>query len=264
MNEKYEIEPIGFFKTDADEKYAVSRQPSVIKGNRGKIVLNAGCHFEEALKDLEGFDRIFVLYRFHKNSSWKPKVMPPRGDQKRGLFATRSPHRPNFLGLSCIELTSIEGLVLNVVNHDLLDGTPIFDIKPYLVYADCFPDAKQGWLDSVGDEQMFLIKWQGIATEKLNFLESNGGIAFALNIEPRLTVCPFPKKQNRIRLLKDGLYEIAYKTWRVSFSLDLEHHVVIIQDVYSGYDKETLEGRKACPYDDLELHLQFNKIFQLI
>ena len=251
------IEPIGFFQALEDEKYAVSRQPGVIK-NAGKIILNPHCNYEAALEDLDGFDRIFVIYQFHRNTSWKPKVLPPRGDKKRGVFATRSPHRPNFLGLSCLELTKVEGLNLSVINHDLLDGTPIFDIKPYLVYADSFPNAKQGWLDSLKNEEKFTIEWTEAAAKKLEFLK-NWNIPITSNILPRLTVHPFPKMQNRIKDLQNGFYEIAFKTWRISYKINFNQ--IIISDIYSGYDVETLAGEKLCPYDDLECHLQFINFF---
>lgn len=257
MPNSYEIEPIGYFHAAEDEKYGVARQSGVIKGNLGKIVLNPKNNLKEALKDLEGFDRIFVIYRFHRNDSWKPKVMPPRGDKKRGVFATRSPHRPNFLGLSCLELGSIDGLTLHVMNHDLLDGTPIFDIKPYIPYADSFPEAKQGWLDELKDEKRFTIHWNDRSSSKLKFLQDKWNVPLETNIHSRLVLHPFPRKQNRIRDRGDGLYEIAYKTWRLSFNVDKDNGLVLIQDIYSGYDKETLKGEKACLYGDLDCHLDF-------
>ena len=134
----FSCEPIGYFHSNAQERYNLPSQPGVLDGSEGKIILNPHCHFEQALEDLKGFDRIWVVFWFHRNESWKPKVLPPRGGIKRGLFATRSPHRPNPIGISCLELKEIHGLELIVKNHDLLDGTPILDIKPYLVYADSF------------------------------------------------------------------------------------------------------------------------------
>lgn len=254
------IEPIGFFHAVEDEKYAVSRQSGVIR-NAGKIILNPHCNYEAALEDLDGFDRIFVIYQFDRNTSWKPKVLPPRGDKKRGVFATRSPHRPNFLGLSCLELTKVDGLTLSVINHDLLDGTPIFDIKPYLVYADSFPNAKQGWLDQLQKDEKFSIEWIEAAKEKLEFLKKEWNVSLDSNIYPRLAVHPFPKKQNRIKDLQNGIFEIAFKTWRVIYKVKLNH--IIILDIYSGYDAATLAGEKISPYDDLECHLQFIKKFKV-
>jgi tRNA-Thr(GGU) m(6)t(6)A37 methyltransferase TsaA len=252
----YNLDPIGFFHAKEDEKYAVSRQSGVIKGNTGEIILNPGCNFEAALEDLDGFDRIFVIYRFDRNNSWKPKVLPPRGEKKRGVFATRSPHRPNFLGLSCLELVKITGLTLHVKNHDLIDGTPIFDIKPYIVYADSFPNAKQGWLLDLEPQVEYRINWNDESSCKRDFLENVLKVPIIANITPRLSIHPFPKKQNRICSLENSYYEIAYKTWRVKFSVDETE--ITVCDIYSGYDAETLRGEKACPYGDLKTHLHFN------
>ena len=117
-----------------------------------------GNNFEQALDDIEGMERLWLIYLFHRNQGWKPKVMPPRGDKKRGLFATRSPHRPNSIGMSCVRLESREGRKLWVSEYDLLDRTPILDVKPYLPYADSFPDAKTGWLEGLEDDE-FEIEW---------------------------------------------------------------------------------------------------------
>jgi tRNA-Thr(GGU) m(6)t(6)A37 methyltransferase TsaA len=105
----------------------------------------------EILRDLEGFERIWVIFAFHKSEGWKAMVRPPRGNAKRGVLATRSPHRPNAIGLSAVELVAVEGRNLRVRGMDFLDGTPILDIKPYVPYADAFPGAKAGWIDEVDD-----------------------------------------------------------------------------------------------------------------
>lgn len=106
----------------------------------------------ESLQDLEGFDRVWLIYHLHRSEGWRARVKPPRGPRRaRGLFATRSPHRPNPIGLSCVRLVSVDGPGRRVVvaDVDLLDGTPILDLKPYVPYADAFPDARAGWVDEV-------------------------------------------------------------------------------------------------------------------
>ncbi len=145
----YEINPIGYFYSQHREKSDVPRQPSVNVPNEGVIILNPHSGFEQALEGLEEFDRIWVLFRFHQNQQWKPKVLPPRGMSKQGVFATRSPHRPNFIGLSCVQLKQIEGLKVYIRYHDLLDQTPILDLKPYLNYADSFHSERQGWIEQL-------------------------------------------------------------------------------------------------------------------
>ncbi len=146
--------PIGFIRSPYRCRMDAPHQPPVVEGTESGEVAEASIELdpslpEEALRDLVGFERIWVIFVFHRSEGWKPLVKPPRGRGKRGVFATRSPHRPNAIGLSALELVAIEGHALRVKGVDLLDGTPILDIKPYIPYADAFPDAKAGWIDEV-------------------------------------------------------------------------------------------------------------------
>jgi tRNA (adenine37-N6)-methyltransferase len=104
---------------------------------------------EKVIQDLGGFDRLWLIFAFHRSEGWKSSVKPPRGGPKRGVLATRSPHRPDSIGLSAVELAKIEGRTLHLRGVDLLDGTPVLDIKSYVPYADAFPDAKAGWIDDL-------------------------------------------------------------------------------------------------------------------
>src|SRR6266851_5725324 len=126
------VRPIGFLRSPFGERVNAPRQPYAAKGVRGTIELLADRNFEHALSDLEAWDHIWVIFWFHLNESWRPKVLPPRSNKRRGVFSTRSAHRPNPIGLSVVELESIEGLTLHVRNLDILDGTPVLDIKPYV------------------------------------------------------------------------------------------------------------------------------------
>jgi tRNA-Thr(GGU) m(6)t(6)A37 methyltransferase TsaA len=101
------------------------------------------------LQDLQGFERVWLIFAFHLSEGWKPMVKPPRGGPKRGVLATRSPHRPNALGLAAGDLLQVEGRTLLLGGVDLLAGTPVLDIKPYVPYADAFPHAKAGWIDEL-------------------------------------------------------------------------------------------------------------------
>ena len=118
-----------------------------------------------ALKDLEGFDWIWVIAWLHLNERWNPTVMPPRGPRvRRGTLATRAPHRPNPIGLSAVKLLNIEGATLHVEGIDLLDRTPILDIKPYVTYCDAFPDAYCGYVSDMereGDREADIFGQQG-------------------------------------------------------------------------------------------------------
>ncbi len=144
------MQAIGRVHSPYRERFAAPRQPSLGRPEPACIELNAGMNFEQALQDLDGFSHIWVLYWMHLNRGWNPTVMPPRGPRiRRGLFATRAPHRPNSIGLSVVRLDRIEGRRLYIREHDMLDGTPVLDIKPYLAYADAHPEAGAGWTAAI-------------------------------------------------------------------------------------------------------------------
>jgi tRNA-Thr(GGU) m(6)t(6)A37 methyltransferase TsaA len=140
--------PIGTISTPYSSRYSAPRQPATAGGTViGEITLDPGRNFEQALADLEGFEYIWVIFWFDRNRGWKPKVLPPDPSRtKRGVFATRSPHRPNAIGLSLCRLRGVKGRKVTVENPDMLNGTPVLDIKPYLPHAESFPDAKRGWM----------------------------------------------------------------------------------------------------------------------
>ena len=149
------MEAIGVVRSPYLERHGTPRQP-VIRGQGreeiielGQIVLFPDRVPEVALRDLAGFERIWVLSVLHLNKDWAPLVRPPRGGVKRGVFATRSPHHPNRIGLSCVVLDSVEGHVIHVRGLDLIDGTPILDIKPYVPYCDAFADSSAGWVEEL-------------------------------------------------------------------------------------------------------------------
>lgn len=255
----FTVDPIGYFHTSCTAQYDVPRQASLSSGNEGVIELKRGCQFEQALEGLEGFDRLWVIYRFHRNTNWKPKVLPPRGGKKQGVFATRSPHRPNFIGLSCVELASIKGLKLFVVNHDLIDGTPILDLKPYLNYADSLTSLRQGWVDTLTPEKQLVLLWSNIAQEQMDFLNSRCGYSLQKAIEHRLIQSRLPYPNNRVKQIHEGFYELAYKTWRVYYKIEEER--LHIEYIATGYDEETLAGKRESSWEDVPLHQAFLQRF---
>jgi len=146
-----DMQAIGVVHSSYRERFATPRQPVLDKAQPAEIRLNAGLNFHQAVQDLNGFSHIWVIYWMHLNKGWNPTVMPPRGPKiRRGLFATRAPHRPNSIGLSAVRLKNIDGRVLHIEGHDMLDGTPVLDIKPYIPYADAIADASSGWLEEAG------------------------------------------------------------------------------------------------------------------
>ncbi|MCB9797350.1 MAG: tRNA (N6-threonylcarbamoyladenosine(37)-N6)-methyltransferase TrmO [Alphaproteobacteria bacterium] len=144
------LTPIGRVRSPFTERHGTPRQAGEA-GGRGQLVLDPERVPLAALSDLEGIERLWVLSWLHLNGpGWPARVRPPRGGPKRGLFATRAPHRPNPLGLSVVRLLGVEGHVLEVDGLDLIDGTPILDLKPYVPFADAFPDSAVGWVDASG------------------------------------------------------------------------------------------------------------------
>lgn len=149
------FQPIGIVRSPYAKRMDAPHQPTVVQGTETGVPAEALLELNAALpetvvRDLEGFERIWVIFVFHASEGWAPLVQPPRGPRaKRGVLATRSPHRPNAIGLSAVELVAVEGRTLRLRGVDLLDGTPVLDIKPYVPYADAFPEARAGWIDAV-------------------------------------------------------------------------------------------------------------------
>ncbi len=148
------FEPIGVVESCFKEKFGIPRQSGLVSGARGAIRLNRMDDLRAALKGFEGFSHLWVVFVFHDHGGlrWRPTIRPPRlgGARKVGVLASRSPHRPNPIGLSVLKIEKIlpnhpEGPRIEVSGVDLLDGTPVLDIKPYVPYADALPDALGGW-----------------------------------------------------------------------------------------------------------------------
>lgn len=236
------LRPIGIIRTPYVDRYHAPRQPGTGKEPVvGVIELLPDRNFDQALEDLEGFERIWLLTWFHRNDGWKPKVLPPRsGRTKRGVFATRSPHRPNPLGLSLCRLLSVKGRTLTVADPDLLDGTPILDIKPYLPYAEAFPEAEIGWLAEIeeGADAPFSVEVSALAREQAEWLERHHGIRLLERVADILSHDPFPHSYRRIMAAPEGGFVIAAKSWRVSYVVDADR--VVLTAVRSGYPPEVI------------------------
>lgn len=155
--QKYSFSPIGFLKSCYPEKFGVPRQSGLVKKAYSELQIKAEFQPEFSLQGLEGYSHIWLQFVFHLNSSarFHAKVHPPRLDgQSIGVFATRSPHRPNAIGLSLVELIEIKKDTLFLAGADLVDGTPILDIKPYLPYVESLPEARGGWAEEVRKEEI--------------------------------------------------------------------------------------------------------------
>lgn len=153
------LRPVAVMRSDFPEKFGIPRQAGIVPELESLVVFEPAYRDPEALRGIEGFSHLWLIWQFSESvtESFSPTVRPPRlgGNVRMGVFATRSPFRPNSLGLSCVELKSVEsrpglGTVLVVRGADLMDGTPIYDIKPYVPYADCHPEARSGFAPDPG------------------------------------------------------------------------------------------------------------------
>lgn len=158
--ENISIQVIARMRSDFPTKFGIPRQSGLVEQLRSTIVFEPAFRNPDALRGIEGYSHLWLIWQFSEavRSDWSPTVRPPRlgGNTRMGVFATRSPFRPNSLGLSSVRLLGVEqteqdGTVLHVGGADLMDGTPIFDIKPYIPYGDCHPEATGGFTDTAGD-----------------------------------------------------------------------------------------------------------------
>lgn len=250
-----EVTPIGIFHCAEQYPYDAARQGTIAQDNAGRIVLSDGQHYEQALQDLAGFSHIWLVYHFHQNTTWKPRVQPPRGTRKVGVFASRAPYRPNPIGLSCVRLIAIAGRTVRVADHDLLDGTPILDIKPYIPYADSIPDAAVGWLGEL-DDTRWTVAFTDAAKARVRWLEARGVACLEAFLVQQLTDEPFNRKRKRLKRLGELEWEIAYRTWRACFEVDAEQTTVRIHSLSSGYTVGELEDEED-RYGDKAVHRAF-------
>lgn len=155
------LRPIAHIHTQFPEKFGIPRQSGLVEDLRARVVFEREYRIREAFRGLENFSHLWLLWQFTESRGWSPTVRPPRlgGNQRMGVFATRSPFRPNPIGLSCVKLEGVDydasdGPALLVGGADLLDGTPILDVKPYVPLADCRPDAKGSFSDDHREDRL--------------------------------------------------------------------------------------------------------------
>ena len=220
----YELKIIARIHTDLPEKFGLPRQSGLIPELRGRIVFEPEYRNTDAVRGVDGYSHLWLIWQFSKavRDTWSPLVRPPRlgGNEKMGVFATRSPFRPNALGLSSVELEKVEmdrelGPVIYVRGVDLMDGTPIFDIKPYLAYADSHPDAVGGWTDVV----------------QRKYLQVECGEEFLQKIHPSqhqallavLANDPRPRYQDD----PQRIYGLTFAAWNIKFRVEGETLYVV-------------------------------------
>ena len=209
-----QINIIARMHSDFATKFGIPRQSGLVEELRSTIVFEPEYRNADALRGIEGFSHLWIIWQFSEavRSGWSPTVRPPRlgGNTRMGVFATRSPFRPNNLGLSCVKLLGVEetaefGTVIHVGGADLMDGTPIFDIKPYIPYADCQPEATGGFTDTAGE---FIL--QVIFPDELLALlpaEKRQAAISVLSHDPRPS---YQRKPDRVYGLTFAGYDIRF------------------------------------------------------
>jgi len=261
------VRPIGVVRSPFKEKREAPRQPAAARDVQGQVELFALPGMEHAIEDVASCTHLWIVFWFHEAHDFRPKVLPPRSaGERRGVLATRSPHRPNPIGLSVVRLDRVEGLVLHVRDVDMLDGTPVLDVKPYVPYTDSVPHARVGWLAplveadpegqgfapetlggearsgvaggaSADPERGFDVSFEGRAAEALEMLRVEFGIDLAPQITSVLALGPQPHPYRRIRKTEGGLV-LAVKDWRARFVADGRR--VRVTAIETGYRPKQL------------------------
>jgi tRNA-Thr(GGU) m(6)t(6)A37 methyltransferase TsaA len=198
------IQPIAYIRTEFSEKFGIPRQSGLADSLRGTVIFTPEYRNPDALRGLDGFSHIWLIWEFSANSSrgeWQPTVRPPRlgGNDRMGVFATRSPFRPNPLGLSCVEIDRIEpdtpeGPLIHVRGADLMDGTPIYDIKPYIKYADSRPHSVCGYVDSLQERALKVVLPEDISA-KVEDKRVLPALVQTLGLDPRPSYHNDPERE---------------------------------------------------------------------
>ncbi len=256
----FSFRPIGFFRGAAARKYDAPRQGAFAAGGEGAVELLPGRNFETALRDLDGFERVWIVFVFDRNGgAWRPTARPPvpaPGRDRVGLFATRAPYRPNPIGLTCARLVGVRGLRVEVAEADLLDGTPVLDLKPYVPAADAFPDARAGWVDAQAPDRRDIAE-SPLFREQAAAILALGGPDLAATARLQLSLDPFDATRKRVAR-RDGPGEgtLALRMFRVDFRADPATPALLLERVRSAYSPADLAD-PADPYGDKDLHRAF-------
>jgi tRNA-Thr(GGU) m(6)t(6)A37 methyltransferase TsaA len=260
MQNPIQYQPIAVFKSDARYPYEVPRQ-GCLSERDGEVVFEKGLNLEQMLTEIDGFSHLWLIFHFDQADSWKPLVLPPRSDKgkKVGVLASRAPHRPNPIGLSCVELCRVGHDRLHVRGTDLLDGTPILDIKPYLAYCDAVPDARPGWTarQSLPD---YTVVFTERSREQGEWIHARTGLNLLEVARLQLEYEPLDDSRKRVSHEGEG-YCLACRTWRLDFSLNPEKKEILLVAIRSGYRAEECAEGTDDPYEDKEHHRLFQKTF---
>lgn len=234
------LKRIAVIHTDFPAKFGIPRQSGLVRELKGEIIFEPEYRNADALRGLADFSHIWLIWEFSEavRKEWSPTVRPPRlgGNRRMGVFATRSPFRPNALGLSCVQLEKIElhtdhGPVLYVAGADLMDGTPIYDIKPYIPYADSYPEASGGFADTA-ETYLLKVEFAGALRGKIP-ADKQKALEGVLSHDPR------PSYQNDA----DRIYGMEFAGYEIRFTVNRD--ILTVRSVEPAAEKKPAARKEA-------------------
>lgn len=221
-----------------------------------------GHNYEQALRGLERFERIWLIFGFDRNTGGSRNIVRPPGSEERvGVFATRSPYRPNALGLSAVRLERVQGLDVLVSEIDLLDGTPVYDIKPYVPTYDSFPESGVAGYARPESREVFGVRFTAASLQQIAVLLDVGGPDLKRVALLQLSYEPLDDRRKRVRPAEPQARDahthvLAFRMWRIRFHLNRDKRSVTVSDVCSGYTPADLLLPED-PYQDKAEHRSF-------
>ena len=257
--ESFTFNSVGTIQSSVKYHYEAPRQS--VYAATGAFLLWNDPVYAQAAEDLQGFDRIWLVWVFNlnKHTNWRPKVRVPVPAERDmySVFATRSPYRPNPIGMSAVELLEITPEGLHLGACDLLDGTAVLDVKPYIPEVDAFPDSSAGWRDRI-DRRVYQINWSGKAAAQAEYIAQHGGIDLKNFCLVQLSNRPTDRSRKRLEF--DGNLQqwvLHCRTWKVFFNCCEEAQTVDISNVESNYSAGDLAEGSPDIYNDKALHRLF-------
>lgn len=257
------MKAIGHFRSRKTKKLEAPRQPGLDAGKAGEDYLELDRRMNNSLQDIEGFSHLWLIFQFHEAKGWKEMVQPPRGiNRKVGVFASRSPYRPNSLGLSLVKLQRLErtanGPRIYVEGADLIDGTPVWDIKPYVPQFDSVDesDVRLGWMDYLKTPELIFFFREDLIPI-LKFLEEND-VPLKQVLHQQLGRSPLKSSSKRVKKLSDTTGIFSYRLWRVHFEVrGPEIHILQITNVFT----EDMQRPASVTPEEEEIYRRYQILF---
>ncbi len=263
-NNIFTFHSIGFIQSSQQYQYEAPRQ--AVYAASGAFLCWSDPAYQACAEDLTGFDRIWLVWVFDRNKStaWHSKVrVPVPAERDRySVFATRSPHRPNPIGISAVELKEVTPTGLRLGACDLLDGTAVLDVKPYIPEVDSFPGSHAGWRENV-EKTPWQLVWSEKAAIQAGFIADASGLDLKNFCHVQLSFRPTDATRKRLVFNEEmQMFQLHCRTWKIFFSLNEDTQLISIHGIAGNYTPDELLPGAADKYGDKELHRQFRERFR--